>query len=483
MRRCGRSRPRRGRGVPGRPGRAGGRRPGPARRRLVRNGPAPARAAEPDRHRLPRRTPSEGPRPRAVPAKASRSGSPRRSCRRPIYVGPATSRTCCPGFTCRDERSAFIDRPVRRGADGAARARPAGLVGATTVRRLTEVGQEEPGHRRQRDPSTRRYVVHRWADGAASTPRQPRPRAAAAPFAPRAPSGDGAGAGSRTSGDACAGADRGRGERPQGTAGGRRSRTAFARAPRRAGAGDSGAVARLRRRDDANGGLRLDPPDLATGEGAGPGLLAGAARGPAEDPAGDEDALRGPWAPAAARSDRRRWVHETAQVLNELPPSRRGQAEPDRHAIDEADSRGAAEKAFDRFVAQHGAKHDEAAARLIKDRDVLLAFYAFPAEPSLETRSDDEPHRKYLRDHRPAADRQDQRVPGAAADGVGPVGSADLSPRDRPLADGPRARPVGRPSAAGVGWTAPSERLAQVIQGVRFRDGEPVQAAEQPAAA
>ena len=39
-----------------------------------------------------------------------------------------------------------------------------------------------------------------------------------------------------------------------------------------------------------------------------------------------------------------------------------------------------AEAAFDYFVATYGVKYDKAVAKLVKDRDVLLAFYDFPAE-------------------------------------------------------------------------------------------------------
>jgi putative transposase len=39
-----------------------------------------------------------------------------------------------------------------------------------------------------------------------------------------------------------------------------------------------------------------------------------------------------------------------------------------------------AEAAFDRFVELYGFKYDKAVACLQKDRDVLLAFYDFPAE-------------------------------------------------------------------------------------------------------
>ena len=45
-----------------------------------------------------------------------------------------------------------------------------------------------------------------------------------------------------------------------------------------------------------------------------------------------------------------------------------------------AETRAVAEKAFDFFLEADGAKYDKAVACLAKDRDVLLAFYDFPAE-------------------------------------------------------------------------------------------------------
>ena len=45
-----------------------------------------------------------------------------------------------------------------------------------------------------------------------------------------------------------------------------------------------------------------------------------------------------------------------------------------------AETRKEADKAFDFFIDAYGAKYDKAVACLVKDRDVLLAFYDFPAE-------------------------------------------------------------------------------------------------------
>lgn len=74
------------------------------------------------------------------------------------------------------------------------------------------------------------------------------------------------------------------------------------------------------------------------------------------------------------------WVHKTANVLNELPKTLHGKAKAGLHEIWMAETKAQAEKAFDRFVRDFGAKYPKATGVLIKDREVLLSFYDFPAE-------------------------------------------------------------------------------------------------------
>ena len=45
-----------------------------------------------------------------------------------------------------------------------------------------------------------------------------------------------------------------------------------------------------------------------------------------------------------------------------------------------APTRQVAEQAFARFLKRYGAKYPKATEKLVKDRDALLAFFAFPAE-------------------------------------------------------------------------------------------------------
>ncbi len=196
----------------------------------------------------------------------------------------------------------------------------------------------------------------------------------------------------------------------------------------------------LRLRDE--NGLTLEP-ELATGDGA----------------LGFWQALREVW---PRTKQQRCWVHKIANVLNKLPASLQGKAKQDLHAIYEAENRAAAEAALDRFVGKYGAKYDKAAACLAKDRGSLLAFYGFPAE-----------HWKHVRS-------------------TNPIESTFATVRLRTdKTKGCLSRQTALAMVFKLAQSAErhwrrldgSERLAQVIQGVRFRDGEPVQAAEDQAAA
>ena len=78
--------------------------------------------------------------------------------------------------------------------------------------------------------------------------------------------------------------------------------------------------------------------------------------------------------------EQRCWVHKTANVLDKLPKRLQPEAKEKLHAIWMAPTRADAEKAFDLFVSTYQAKYVKATECLSKDRDVLLAFYDFPAE-------------------------------------------------------------------------------------------------------
>ncbi len=77
--------------------------------------------------------------------------------------------------------------------------------------------------------------------------------------------------------------------------------------------------------------------------------------------------------------EQRCWVHKTANVLDKLPKGQQPKAKAMLHDIYQAETRAAAEKAFDRFVATYEAKYAKATDCLLKDREELLVFYDFPA--------------------------------------------------------------------------------------------------------
>jgi len=104
-----------------------------------------------------------------------------------------------------------------------------------------------------------------------------------------------------------------------------------------------------------------EPPKLAVGDGA----------------LGFWSALRKVF---SKTREQRCWVHKTANVLNYLPKGKQGKAKGMLHDIWMADTKAEAERVFDLFVQTYGAKYPKAAECLLKDRDVLLTFYDFPAE-------------------------------------------------------------------------------------------------------
>ena len=74
------------------------------------------------------------------------------------------------------------------------------------------------------------------------------------------------------------------------------------------------------------------------------------------------------------------WMHKTMNVLNCLPKSVQPKAKQALHAIWQAETRAAAEKAFDLFIKTYEPKYPKAARCLQKDHEELMAFYDFPAQ-------------------------------------------------------------------------------------------------------
>jgi transposase-like protein len=85
--------------------------------------------------------------------------------------------------------------------------------------------------------------------------------------------------------------------------------------------------------------------------------------------------------------EQRCWVHKTANILNKLPVGLQAKAKAGLHEIWMAQCRADAEQAFDIFLTTYEAKYPKATECLAKDRDSLLTFYDFPAEHWLHIRT------------------------------------------------------------------------------------------------
>jgi transposase-like protein len=85
--------------------------------------------------------------------------------------------------------------------------------------------------------------------------------------------------------------------------------------------------------------------------------------------------------------EQRCWVHKTANVLDKLPKRLQAEAKQKLHDIWMADTRDHANQAFDLFRKTYEAKYPKAVECLTKDREVLLAFYDFPAEHWIHLRT------------------------------------------------------------------------------------------------
>ncbi len=279
-------------------------------------------------------------------------------------------------------------------------------LSATTIRRLVAAWQDEHERWQGRDLSAKRYV-YVWADGVYFAPRLEHDRQCVLVLI---------------------GAD----------ASGRKELLALDDGFRESEQSWHELLVRLRE----GNGLEIDP-ELATGDGA----------------LGFWKAARKVWPKVTPQ---RCWVHKTANILNYLPKSVQSKAKADLHAIYEADSRAAAEAAFERFLAKYHAKYEKAAHCLVKDREALLAFYDFPAE-----------HWKHIRTGNPIESTfatvrlRTDKAKGCLSRATALAFVFKLTK----LAERHWRRLNG------------SERLAEIIEGVRFRDGEPDTPAEDQAAA
>ncbi|HXK36351.1 MAG TPA: IS256 family transposase [Candidatus Paceibacterota bacterium] len=86
-------------------------------------------------------------------------------------------------------------------------------------------------------------------------------------------------------------------------------------------------------------------------------------------------------------TEQRCWVHKTSNILDKMPKSVQPDAKKLIHEMYLSPTREAALKAFDEFKKRYKAKYPKAVDCLDKDKDVLFAFYDFPAEHWLHLRT------------------------------------------------------------------------------------------------
>jgi len=144
------------------------------------------------------------------------------------------------------------------------------------------------------------------------------------------------------------------------------------------------------------------------------------------------------------------WVHKTANVLNQLPKGQQAKAKAALHEIWMAESRAAAEQAFDHFLTTYEVKYAKATECLAKDRDSLLTFYDFPAEHWIHIRTTNPIESTFA------------TVRLRTAKTRGCVSRAGILAMVFKLTKSAEQRWRKLKGAA---------RLAQVIDGVRFKDG------------
>jgi len=85
--------------------------------------------------------------------------------------------------------------------------------------------------------------------------------------------------------------------------------------------------------------------------------------------------------------EQRCWVHKMANILDKLPKGGQPKAKAASREIYGAATKVEAEKGFGLFVKTYQAKYPKATECLEKGRDVLLAFYDFPAEHWIHIRT------------------------------------------------------------------------------------------------
>jgi transposase-like protein len=85
--------------------------------------------------------------------------------------------------------------------------------------------------------------------------------------------------------------------------------------------------------------------------------------------------------------EQRCWVHKIANILDAVPNSLRPKVKAALHTIMNAENKEAADLAIDQFESTYGPKYPKAVDKLLKDREVLLTHFEFPAEHWIHLRT------------------------------------------------------------------------------------------------
>jgi putative transposase len=155
------------------------------------------------------------------------------------------------------------------------------------------------------------------------------------------------------------------------------------------------------------------------------------------------------------------WMHKTMNVLNCLPKATQPKAKQALHNIWQAETKVEAEQAFEVFIATYDAKYPKATLCLQKDREELMAFYSFPAK-----------HWQSIRTSNPIEST------------FGTIRHRTKRSKGCLSRDGMLYMMFKLGMCAEDNWRRLRgfSHLAQVITGVKFRDGIAVKAADQVAA-
>lgn len=151
------------------------------------------------------------------------------------------------------------------------------------------------------------------------------------------------------------------------------------------------------------------------------------------------------------------WVHKTANILNKLPKSVQPKVKQALHEIWMAPTKEEAGKAFDAAISTYSSKYPKAMECLEKDRKQLLTFYDFPAT-----------HWQHIRTSNPI-ESTFATVRLRTAKTRGCVSRQTILAMVYRLGQSAEKR-----------WRKLRgfKHLAEVIEGVQFKDGEPISGSE-----